>query len=61
MSDADLLEVQLSLLMRGAQGGDSDAYRALLTAVTPRCARIVLLMSASMDAGARRPMRKSAF
>jgi RNA polymerase sigma-70 factor (ECF subfamily) len=41
MSDAELLEVQLSLLMRGAQGGDSDAYRALLTAVTPRIRRFV--------------------
>jgi hypothetical protein len=36
VSDADLVDEQLRLLMRAAQAGDSDAYRALLTALTPR-------------------------
>jgi RNA polymerase sigma-70 factor (ECF subfamily) len=42
MSGLDLLDEQLRLLMRAAQRGDADAYRALLTAVTPRIRRIVL-------------------
>ena len=37
----DLLDEQLRLLMRAAQNGDADAYRALLTAVTPRIRRVV--------------------
>ena len=41
MSAADLLDEQLRLLMRAAQNGDADAYRALLAAVTPRVRRIV--------------------
>jgi RNA polymerase sigma-70 factor (ECF subfamily) len=41
MSAADLLDEQLRLLMRAAQHGDADAYRALLTAVTPRIRRVV--------------------
>jgi RNA polymerase sigma-70 factor (ECF subfamily) len=41
MGDADLIDGQLRLLMRAAQGGDRDAYRALLTAVTPRIRRFV--------------------
>ena len=41
MSAVDLLDEQLRLLMRAAQKGDADAYRALLTAVTPRIRRIV--------------------
>jgi len=41
MSDGDLLDEQLRLLMRAAQAGDVDAYRALLTAVSPRIRRIV--------------------
>jgi RNA polymerase sigma-70 factor (ECF subfamily) len=41
MSAVDLLDEQLRLLMRAAQNGDADAYRALLTAVTPRIRRIV--------------------
>ena len=41
MSVVDLVDEQLRLLMRAAQGGDADAYRALLTAVTPRIRRIV--------------------
>jgi RNA polymerase sigma-70 factor (ECF subfamily) len=41
MSNADLLDEQLRLLMRAAQCGDSDAYRALLTAMTPRIRRLV--------------------
>lgn len=41
MSAADLVDEQLRLLMRQAQHGDADAYRALLTAVTPRIRRIV--------------------
>jgi RNA polymerase sigma factor (sigma-70 family) len=41
MSAVDLVDEQLRLLMREAQKGDADAYRALLTAVTPRIRRIV--------------------
>jgi RNA polymerase sigma factor (sigma-70 family) len=41
MSAADLVDEQLRLLMRQAQNGDADAYRALLTAVTPRIRRVV--------------------
>jgi RNA polymerase sigma-70 factor (ECF subfamily) len=41
MSAVDLVDEQLRLLMRAAQNGDADAYRALLTAVTPRIRRIV--------------------
>ena len=41
MSDADLLDEQLRLLMRATQAGDANAYRALLTAITPRVRRIV--------------------
>jgi RNA polymerase sigma-70 factor (ECF subfamily) len=41
MSAVDLLDEQLRLLMHEAQQGDADAYRALLTAVTPRIRRIV--------------------
>jgi RNA polymerase sigma-70 factor (ECF subfamily) len=41
MSAVDLVDEQLRLLMREAQNGDADAYRALLTAVTPRIRRIV--------------------
>jgi len=41
MSAVDLVDEQLRLLMREAQAGDADAYRALLAAVTPRIRRIV--------------------
>ena len=41
MSAEDLLDGQLRLLMRAAQEGDAEAYRALLTAVTPRIRRVV--------------------
>lgn len=41
MSDIDLIDQQLRLLMRDAQAGDKDAYRALLAAVTPRIRRFV--------------------
>jgi RNA polymerase sigma factor (sigma-70 family) len=41
MSGVDLLDEQLRLLMRAAQTGDADAYRVLLTAVTPRIRRVV--------------------
>jgi RNA polymerase sigma factor (sigma-70 family) len=41
MSAVDLLDERLRLLMRAAQGGDADAYRALLMAVAPRIRRIV--------------------
>jgi RNA polymerase sigma-70 factor (ECF subfamily) len=41
MSAVDLLDEQLRLLMRAAQNGDADAYRALLTAVTPRIRRVL--------------------
>jgi RNA polymerase sigma-70 factor (ECF subfamily) len=41
MSTGDILDEQLRLLMRAAQCGDRDAYRALLTAITPRIRRLV--------------------
>jgi RNA polymerase sigma factor (sigma-70 family) len=42
MADAvDLIDEQLRFLMGAAQRGDRDAYRALLTAVTPRIRRFV--------------------
>ena len=41
MNDTDILDEQLRLLMGSAQGGDRDAYRALLTAITPRIRRVV--------------------
>src|SRR5262245_59906251 len=50
MSKADLLDEQFRLLMRAAQGGDRDAYRALLTAVTPRIRRLVRLRRAFLGA-----------
>ncbi len=40
MGQADILDEQLRLLMRAAQHGDSDAYRALLSAITPRIRRL---------------------
>src|SRR5262249_9621810 len=51
MSTGDVLDAQLRLLMRAAQRGDGDAYRALLTAMTPRIRRLVR---------ARRPSRGAA-
>lgn len=41
MSDADLVDEQFRLLMSAAQNGDGEAYRELLTAVTPRIRRVV--------------------
>jgi RNA polymerase sigma factor (sigma-70 family) len=41
MSDAELVDEQLRLLMRAAQDGDGNAYRALLSAITPRIRRII--------------------
>lgn len=41
MSAVDLVDEQLRRLMRAAQNGDADAYRALLTVVTPRIRRLV--------------------
>lgn len=41
MSAGDLQDVQLRLLMRSAQAGDEEAYRNLLTVVTPRIRRVV--------------------
>jgi RNA polymerase sigma-70 factor (ECF subfamily) len=41
VSAVDFLDEQLRLLMQEAQRGDADAYRALLTAVTPRIRRVV--------------------
>jgi RNA polymerase sigma-70 factor (ECF subfamily) len=38
---ADELDAQLRVLMRSAQGGDGQAYRALLTAITPRIRRMI--------------------
>jgi RNA polymerase sigma-70 factor (ECF subfamily) len=49
MSAADLLDEQLRLLMRAAQAGDADAYRAFLTAVTPRIRRIVRARRGFLD------------
>ena len=42
MGDPDGLDVQLQVLMRAAQGGDGEAYRVLLTAITPRIRRVIL-------------------
>jgi RNA polymerase sigma-70 factor (ECF subfamily) len=50
VSDDGILDEQLRLLMRAAQGGDRDAYQALLTAVTPRIRRIVRLRRAFLNA-----------
>jgi RNA polymerase sigma-70 factor (ECF subfamily) len=41
MADADPIDEQLRLLMRAVQEGDRAAYRALLTAITPRIRRFV--------------------
>ncbi|MGH9236879.1 MAG: sigma-70 family RNA polymerase sigma factor [Vicinamibacterales bacterium] len=41
MTPGDLQDEQLRLLMRSAQSGDGEAYRALLTLVTPRIRRVV--------------------
>jgi RNA polymerase sigma factor (sigma-70 family) len=49
MSAVDLLDEQLRVLMRAAQGGDANAYRALLTAVTPRIRRVVRARRAFLD------------
>jgi RNA polymerase sigma-70 factor (ECF subfamily) len=49
MSAEDLLDEQLRLLMRAAQAGDADAYRALLNAVTPRIRRIVRARRSFLD------------
>jgi RNA polymerase sigma factor (sigma-70 family) len=49
MSPADLVDEQLRLLMRAAQSGNADAYRALLTAVTPRIRRIVRARRGFLD------------
>ncbi len=49
MSEADLLDEQLRLLMRAAQCGDRDAYRALLTAITPKIRRLVRARRAFLD------------
>jgi RNA polymerase sigma-70 factor (ECF subfamily) len=49
MSAEDLLDEQLRLLMHQAQNGDAAAYRALLTAVTPRIRRIVRARRGFLD------------
>jgi RNA polymerase sigma factor (sigma-70 family) len=49
MSTEDLLDEQLRVLMRAAQNGDADAYRALLTAVTPRIRRVVRARRGFLD------------
>jgi RNA polymerase sigma factor (sigma-70 family) len=41
MSADDEFDAQLRVLMRSAQAGDGQAYRALLTAITPRIRRII--------------------
>jgi RNA polymerase sigma-70 factor (ECF subfamily) len=43
-------DAQLGALMRAAQDGDADAYRALLTAVTPRIRRIIRARRAFLGA-----------
>jgi RNA polymerase sigma-70 factor (ECF subfamily) len=52
MSAVDLLDEQLRLLMRRAQEGDADAYRALLTAITPRIRRVVRARRGFLDVAA---------
>ena len=49
MGAVDLVDEQLRLLMRQAQTGDAAAYRALLTAVTPRIRRIVRARRGFLD------------
>jgi RNA polymerase sigma-70 factor (ECF subfamily) len=49
MSTDDILDDQLRLLMRAAQCGDRDAYRAMLTAITPRIRRLVRARRAFLD------------
>ena len=41
MGDAADLDAQCQALMRAAQAGDGEAYRVLLTAITPRIRRII--------------------
>ena len=41
MNEADVLDAQLRLLMHAAQRGDGEAYRAVLTVITPRIRRFV--------------------
>jgi RNA polymerase sigma factor (sigma-70 family) len=41
MHEADRTDDEFRLLMRAAQAGDADAYRALLTALAPRLRRVV--------------------
>src|SRR5688572_11289899 len=48
MSEGSADEV-LRHLMRAAQDGDADAYRALLTAVTPRLRRVIRRRRAFLD------------
>jgi RNA polymerase sigma factor (sigma-70 family) len=50
MSDAQVFDAQLRQLMRSAQAGDGDAYRALLTAITPRIRRAVQARRAFLGA-----------
>jgi RNA polymerase sigma factor (sigma-70 family) len=50
MSEAHFVDDQFRQLMRAAQGGDGDAYRALLTALSPRIRRIVRSRRAFLDA-----------
>ena len=50
MSDEVVLDERLRLLMRAAQSGDRDAYRALLTAITPRIRRLVRARRAFLGA-----------
>ena len=49
MSDDDVTDEQLRLQMRAAQRGDRDAYRALLTVITPRIRRFVRGRRAFLD------------
>lgn len=50
MSEADVLDAQLRELMRAAQAGDAEAYRALLAAITPRIRRVVRARRAFLGA-----------
>lgn len=49
MRDGEAVDSQLQQLMRAAQAGDGDAYRALLTAITPRVRRVVRSRRAFLD------------
>jgi RNA polymerase sigma-70 factor (ECF subfamily) len=49
MGQGTLTDDELRMLMRAAQGGDADAYCALLTVLTPRLRRIVRARRAFLE------------